>query len=379
MFLITMGSNAPSPLYVIYQHRFHFSALALTWVFASYAVAVMVALVTVGHLSDVIGRRRVLAPSVLLLGVSAALFASAHGIGSLVAARAVQGLATGGVTGAATAALVELEPRQDRQRASYINTIVFIVGAASGPLMFGLFAQYLPWPLVLPYLVEAALAMVGLYAVWRLPETVVAGPGARWSLQRPSVPRSILGPFVVAVLALTVSWAVGALFAALSSTIDRQLLHLTNHASAGFVLFVFYGVGGLSQLSARRWPPHRSMILGTATTAAGMALVYASLVWRDVPAFLVGTLLAGAGAGVAFLGSLALVNHVAPAHRRAEIVSAWNLVGYVALSAPVVGVGVLTGVTGLQSATGIFTAAVVATSLVTLVAVAASQRRRLTP
>jgi MFS family permease len=377
MFLTTMASNAPSPLYVIYQGRFHFSALALTGVFSCYAVGVMVALVAVGRLSDDIGRRRVLGPALLLLGLSAGLFMAARGTGWLFAARGVQGLATGCITGAATAALVELEPHHDRRRASYINTMVFIMGAASGPLLFGACVQYLPWPTVLPFGLETAMVAVALVGVRLLPETVVRSPEFRWQPQRPSVPRPLIGAFVVAVLALCVCWGVGSLFAALSSNIDRDLLHVRNHAVAGLVLFGFYGAGGASQLGLRRWPARRSMTVGVVTVAVAMTTVYLGLRATSVPVFLVGTVLVGAGAGIGFMGSLALVNEVAPPSRRAEVISAWNLVGYVALSAPVIGVGLLTGVTGLQNATGIFTAAIVGAAAVAVVALALSPRQPL--
>jgi len=63
-----------------------------------------------------------LTPALVLLGLSTGLFAAARRTAWLFAARAVQGFATGVLTGAATAALVELEPSRNRQRPSYINT-----------------------------------------------------------------------------------------------------------------------------------------------------------------------------------------------------------------------------------------------------------------
>ena len=377
MFLTTMASNAPSPLYVIYQERFHFSALALTGIFSCYAVGVMVALIAVGRLSDDIGRRRVLGPALLLLGLSGALFMAARGTGWLFAARGVQGLATGCITGAATAALVELEPNHDRRRASYINTMVFIMGAASGPLLFGACVQYLPWPTVLPFGLETGMIAAGLVGVRLMPETVVRSPGFRWQPQRPSVPRPLIGTFVVAVLALSVCWGVGSLFASLSSSIDRDLLHVSNHAVAGLVLFGFYSAGGASQLGLRRWSARRAMTAGVVTVAAAMSTVYLGLEATSVPVFLVGTVFVGAGSGIGFMGSLALINEVAPPSRRAEVISAWNLIGYVALSAPAIGVGLLTGVTGLQNATGIFTAVIVTGAVVAVVALALSPRQPL--
>src|SRR3954451_17811700 len=55
------AASAPSPLYVVYQHRWGFSATTLTAVFAVYALALLLALLTVGGISDHVGRRPVLA------------------------------------------------------------------------------------------------------------------------------------------------------------------------------------------------------------------------------------------------------------------------------------------------------------------------------
>ena len=57
---LLFASSAPSPLYVIYQAEWDFSALTLTAVFAVYAVALLSALLVAGSLSDHLGRRPVL-------------------------------------------------------------------------------------------------------------------------------------------------------------------------------------------------------------------------------------------------------------------------------------------------------------------------------
>src|SRR6202451_1531367 len=51
-------SAVPTPLYVIYQQRDHFSTLMITVVYAVYAVGVIVSLFLGGHVSDWVGRRR---------------------------------------------------------------------------------------------------------------------------------------------------------------------------------------------------------------------------------------------------------------------------------------------------------------------------------
>ncbi|GAC1598525.1 MAG: MFS transporter [Acidimicrobiales bacterium] len=370
LFTTLLTSNGPSPLYVIFQKRFGFAASSLTAVFAIYAVAVLITLVVVGRLSDVIGRRRVMFAAVLCLITSAALFAGARDLAWLFVARAVQGVGTGAMTAAATAALVELDPERDRQRASLVNTSAFLGGAALGPLLFGSLAEYLPWPTVLPFVADILLLSIGLLGLRTVPETVDRHADvARWQLQRPRVPPPVLAPFALAGVVVALSWSVGALFASLGPSINRQLLHVKSHAAAGLVLFMFFALGGVGQLALRRWTSRRAMGSGAVCVGTGMILVYVSFVSRSIPLFLLGTVLAGVGSGLGFMGSLTLINEIAPPLRRAELVSAFNVVGYVALSMPVVGVGYLAAPLGLEGATGVFTAGVVILAISALIAV----------
>src|SRR6478752_2676403 len=64
--LFFAASSAPSPLYLVYQQEWHFSSLTLTLVFASYAAALLLTLLTVGGLSDFLGRKRVLAVALVI-------------------------------------------------------------------------------------------------------------------------------------------------------------------------------------------------------------------------------------------------------------------------------------------------------------------------
>src|SRR6266446_6449122 len=69
VFAATMlGTTLPTPLYVIYQARWHFSAAIVTVIFAVYAAGVLAALLLAGRSSDQAGRKPVLATA---LGASA--------------------------------------------------------------------------------------------------------------------------------------------------------------------------------------------------------------------------------------------------------------------------------------------------------------------
>nr|WP_279402700.1 MFS transporter [Arthrobacter sp. JCM 19049] len=64
-FLTSMAfASAPAPLYVLYQQRSGFSSFTVTLIFATYALGVVVSLFLAGHISDRVGRRRILVPAV---------------------------------------------------------------------------------------------------------------------------------------------------------------------------------------------------------------------------------------------------------------------------------------------------------------------------
>ena len=108
--LLMASTSAPSPIYPLYLERWGFSVTILTVVFAVYVAGLVGALLTVGSLSDHLGRRPVLVASLLVAAVGTAIFWAAGGVFSLMLARVVQGIATGTATGALAAGLVDFSP-----------------------------------------------------------------------------------------------------------------------------------------------------------------------------------------------------------------------------------------------------------------------------
>lgn len=100
-----MAAGAPTPLLPFYQERWSFPAAILTLAFAVYAIGFLVAMLTVGSLSDHVGRRPMLIGALLVQLLATVTFLVAPGIGWVIAARVLQGLATGAATSAFTATL----------------------------------------------------------------------------------------------------------------------------------------------------------------------------------------------------------------------------------------------------------------------------------
>ena len=129
-FAMMAGSNVATPLYAIYEREFGFSKAVLTLVFATYALVLAPSLLLFGQLSDRLGRRRVMAAGFATATVGLALFAVAASLAWLFAARAVQGLAVGMISGAAAAALVELDPAPHEDRAALFAALAQAGGSA---------------------------------------------------------------------------------------------------------------------------------------------------------------------------------------------------------------------------------------------------------
>ena len=89
------ASSAPTPLYAIYQQHWGFSPITTTIVYGVYALTVLASLLTLGRLSDYVGRRPVLLTALAVQVVAMAVFATAGGVGGLLIARVIQGLSTG--------------------------------------------------------------------------------------------------------------------------------------------------------------------------------------------------------------------------------------------------------------------------------------------
>ncbi|GAB3885003.1 hypothetical protein GCM10029964_046960 [Kibdelosporangium lantanae] len=155
--LFAAASSAPSPLYIVYQQQWGFSATTLTGVFAVYVVGLIGALLSLGALSDHVGRRPVLAAAIGLEVVALLLFVFAGDVSTLFVARFLQGIATGTAMTTLGAALVDLNPPHAPGRAGVVNGIVPVSGLALGALGTGALVQYAPAPtrLVWALLLEA--------------------------------------------------------------------------------------------------------------------------------------------------------------------------------------------------------------------------------
>ena len=165
------GSNLPTPLFPIYEHRYGFGSGVVTLLFSSYVAVLIPALILLGPVADRIGRRPLIAAGIALTTVSSAAFAAARGVGWLFAGEIIYGVGSALVMSCVSIAIRELHPAQHVVKASLAASVAMAAGLTLGPLTSGILAEVTPWPTASPYVLDIALAALLAVALLRIPET----------------------------------------------------------------------------------------------------------------------------------------------------------------------------------------------------------------
>jgi MFS family permease len=358
------ASTAPTPLYHLYQEHLQFSAATLTLIFGVYALSLLAALLTVGSLSDYLGRKPVIFTAVLLNMLAMLLFINADSVAWLIGARVLQGFATGMATAVLSAALLDT----DRQQGPMVNSVAPLLGMALGAMGCGLLAEFAPLPLQLTYWVLFALFVMQALYVWRLPESVSRQPGA-WASLRPTlhVPiqaRRMLWRVLPIDLAV---WALGGFFASLAPSLVRTATGSTSNLIGGATVAVLTVTGASMIYTLRNRPADKVLLLGASLLPAGVALILLAVHSASLPLFFFGTLVAGSGFGTGFLGALRSIVPLALPHERAGLMSAFYVLSYLAFCLPSLLAGNLTRSFGLVATTDGYGAVLIILSLAALI------------
>jgi len=347
-FLLNMAFSAvPTPLYVLYQARDHFSGIMVTIVYAVYAVGVIASLFLAGHISDLAGRRRVLVVALLVNVASAMLFIFFPSLAGLIVARVVSGISVGLTTATATAYLAELHvaarPGATEMRPQVVATAANLGGIGIGPLVAGMLAQFAPAPLRLPYIVMGGAIAVLALMVAVAPETKTPpDPRPAWHPQRVAVPRETRSHFYAATSAAIAAFAVYGVFNSLVPGFLAGTLHVDSHAIAGAVAFSAFAAGALGQIALGWLSNVRLLRWSVPVLLLGLVLFAIGMWDANLLAFVVGGIVTGAGAGLVFRGALVAAGSTAPAESRAEVLAGFFLGAYIGLSVPVIGLGIAT-------------------------------------
>ncbi len=325
------ASSAPTPLYHLYQEGLHFSAGMLTLIFGVYALSLLAALLTVGSLSDHLGRKPVIFAALLLDMLAMLLFINEGSVAWLIAARTLQGFATGMATAVLGAALLDT----DRQQGPLVNSLAPLLGMACGAMGSSLLVEFAPLPTQLIYWTLLALMLLQALYVWRLPETVSRIPGALASL-RPTlhVPPQARRALWLSLPVDVAVWAMGGFYLSLAPSLVRAATGSTSNLIGGGLVAVLTLSGALMIFTLRNRPADKVLRLGAGLLAIGVTLILTAVHSASLPLFFIATLIAGSGFGAGFLGALRSVVPLALPHERAGLMSAFYVLSYLAFCLP---------------------------------------------
>ncbi|WP_225768384.1 MFS transporter [Inquilinus sp. Marseille-Q2685] len=309
------------------------SAAQLLWIVDIYGFLVAGSLITMGTLGDRIGRRRLLMIGAAVFGLASLLAAFANTAETLIAARALLGVA-GATVAPSTLSLIRNMFHDPQQRTFAISVWItsYSVGGAIGPLLGGVMLQHFWWGSVF-LLAVPVMVLLLIVAPILLPEYRDPQAGrldlASAVLSLVAVLAAIYGVKMLAehgpgwppLLWILAGLAVGTVFIRRQARLDDPLIDLRLFRSPAFGaalavnvlgLFAVFGtflfvaqylqlVLGLSPLEAGLWTLPSSLAFVAGSMLTPMALRRT----RPVVLMAGGLMVAAAG----FL-ALTLVDHV---------------------------------------------------------------------
>ena len=312
-----VGFGIVIPLLPFYAQSLGATPLQVGLLFAAYSACQLVAAPVLGAWSDRWGRRPVLLLSLLGTAVSFALLAVARDLATLFVARVIDGLSGGNIS-TARAYIADVTTEEERARSFGLLGAAFGVGFVLGPALGGALSRF---GYATPAWAAVGLTAVAMGLAWRwLPETVhrvQAGEGPGWR----HLPRALKTPSLRGLLGVDFAyWATAAVYQTTFALFVNRRFGL-DATHTGYLLAVWGTVGALVQVGlvgpvVRRWGERRALSAGL--VVAGTGLLVAALSPRLGP-FMLSTLGAAVGAGVANPALVSLISRSASSHGQGTV------------------------------------------------------------
>jgi MFS family permease len=363
---------APTPLYQEYQNHFGLTPFMITMIFATYVLCLLLALLTVGSLSDFLGRRPAILSALAMNVAAMIVFMTADSAAALIVARAVQGFATGLAATTLGATILDT----DRDRAPVLNSVTAFAGLSAGTLGAGILVTFAPAPEQLIFIVLLGLSVMEATVLWFMPETSTLKSGAFASLiPRVRIPLKARAAFMSVTPVHIASWALGGFYFSLMPAVVRVATGATLPIVGGIVVATLTLTGAVIVVALRNVAPDRILRLGIASLSLGVMITLVGVQWGLVTVMMFGTVISGMGFGSAFSGTLGSVMPLARPDERASLLSAYFVVGYLAFSLPAVLAGFLAPIVGLTTAADVYGIGVIVLAVGSLAATTMLSRK----
>lgn len=375
MVAVLVAAGAPTPLLPIYQHQWGFQPSVLALAFGVYAFSLLVSIVVIGSLSDHIGRRPMIIGALAIDLVAMLMFLAAPSIGWIIAARIVQGVATGAASSSFSAAVVELAPERFKKLGAQMTSMAPLAGLAIGALFAGVLAEFASdAPFAVWLVLAVVIAALTVFAVFT-PETATRKPGALASLNpRISLPVQVRGLYWTTVPGIVGGFMTMTLFMGLVPALLVAVFEVDSPILGSLLAAIALGTATAGSALTSQVRAPRLRIVGTSAMTIGAVLFVGSIGATSLTLLWAAAIISGGGIGLSFAGTTrGLVPEVAP-HERAGLFTAIFFVGYLAMGSSAVIAGLFVGVVGAASMATGFGVVVAIVTLLGAVAIARLNR-----
>src|SRR5690242_20119000 len=344
MFAVGWGANQFSPMLIVYRHELGLTAGAVAGLFLVYALTLIPGLLVGGPASDRFGRRPVVWPFVALSPLATLLFVlGPRSLAMIAAGRALAGLCSGVVFGAATAWVQEVSPSEGQSEGTSARraALALTAGFGLGPVAAALLAQWAPGPLLTPYLPHLVIGVAA--ALGRTPEGAPVPPAARGSrsARRRWPPAAVR----TARFWLAVAPASPLVFGSVALAIVVLPEEVTSAGSlsagyAGLMTALSFAAGVAVQPLARRLRDALTgAVAGLACAAAGTAVGIGAVAGPDRVLAGAAAVLLGLAYGLCLVSGLRQAEQMAAPDERGAVVACYYALAYLGFAAPYLAAG----------------------------------------
>ncbi|WP_354115549.1 MFS transporter [Bradyrhizobium sp. LA7.1] len=323
------AAAAPIPLYNIYRAENGFTNVGISIAVVAYAIGTITALLGLGRLSNHLGRRLTAITSLSLILLGCLLLLNVHEIDVLLVGRLLVGLGTGLASSSLSSYIVDAAPSRPEWLASVASSQGPMLGLTVGAIASGALVQFGPWPRDLIYLVCIGFLLLSAVLIAISPETATPTPGAwRSLLPRVSVPARVRHLLPVAAAVFLATWASGGFYQAFVPALVQDQLHTRSPLILGLVFAAYMTLSVLGAPIGGRFTSAVAQRVGMTIFLAGMIGLCTAVAASTLVLFIIATIVAGAGQGIATSAATRGLLHGSTPAERAPIFSAIYLICY---------------------------------------------------
>jgi MFS family permease len=312
------AAAAPIPLYNIYRAEDGFTNVGISIAVVAYAIGTIAALLGLGRLSNHLGRRLTAIISLSLVLLGCVFLLNVHDMATLLVGRLLVGLGTGSASSSLTSYIVDAAPSRPEWLASVASSQGPMLGLTVGVIASGALVQFGPWPRDLIYLVCIGFLLLSAALIAISPETATPTPGA-WRSRH-------LLPVAAAVFLAT--WATAGFYQAFVPALVEDQLHTRSPLILGLVFAGYMTLSVLGAPMGGRFTSAQAQRVGMIIFLAGMIGLCTAVTASTLVLFIIATIVAGAGQGIAISAAARGLLHGSTPAERAPIFSAIYLICY---------------------------------------------------